>query len=325
MPVFVHNTLPKPLLPIMDKGIVYHVYTQNRCVENPRYIKEVERNSAAVKAKDSQAKIALITNCDVPSTTAKYIDIIVPIHSTDVIKTAKKQWLTRVLYNAYLPFNYSFITDTHVYPCDNKSYYDIFDLYKKSNVDISFSCRVNYGPIVSGGAVLSKWGNRSYEFWIRTYKLQQATKNWDDQYPMLYTFRKYKNTLFSVKWLSSNYFYASHGINEYGKFKGPATCYRSSIVVTGAIRWVHGSPFDCYLMNGKKNEYTNIYRSYFRSGTCNTTLKGQRVITSDDEMKRAVYPYEAPLLKWDVDKVRRPSEGIFWQNSNICLTRFIDG
>ena len=233
----------------MDRGIVYHVYTQNRCADNPRYIKEVERNSAAVKDKYPQAKIAVITNCNVPSTTARMIDIIVPIHSSDVIQTNQKQWLTRVLYNAYLPFNYSFITDTHVFPCDNRSYLDIFDLYEKSNVDISFSCRVNFGPLASGGAVLSKWGRGSHQFWIRTYKLQNKTQTYDDQGPMLNTVRQYPNKLFSFKWLSSNYFYASHGITEKGKFSGPAKCYRSSIVVTCPLRWIHGSPSECEIMN----------------------------------------------------------------------------
>ena len=140
----------------MERGIVYYLYTQNRCGENPRYLKEVERNSVAVKAKDPNAKIAVVTNCDILASTAKLIDVIVPVHNEDVVQTSSKQWLTRVLYNAYLPFNYSFITDTHVYPCDNKSYTDIFDLFKKSNIDISFSCRVNRGPYPSGGAVLSK-------------------------------------------------------------------------------------------------------------------------------------------------------------------------
>ena len=41
-----------------------------------------------------------------------------------------QQWLTHVLYNAYLPFNYSFITDTHVFLCDDRSYLDIIDLYE---------------------------------------------------------------------------------------------------------------------------------------------------------------------------------------------------
>ena len=316
--MFVHKVFPKPLPPIMDHGIVYYVYTQKRCAENPRYIKEVERNSAAVKERDPKAKIALITNCDVIPSTAKMIDIIVPIHSIDVIQTAEKQWLTRMLYNGYLPFNYSFITDTHVFPCDNRSYSDIFDLYKRSNIDISFSCRINVGPLASGGAALSKWGRGSYEFWIRTYKLQLKTHNYDDQGPMTKIVRQYQNKLFSFKWLSSNFFYASHGITEKGIFSGPAHCYRSSIVVTGPLRWIHGTPGECEIMNGKHNEYTNIPRVWFKSGSCNTTAKGVKVITSKEELSKAVYPYKVSTLKWGIDPVKRSSSGLFWILYYLC-------
>ena len=129
----------------------------------------------------AKARIALITNCDVIPSTAKMIDIIVPTHSSDVIQTTEKQWLTRMLYNGPLPFNYSFITDTHVFPCDNRSYSDIFDLIKISRIEISLTCRINVGPLASGGAALSKWDRGSYELWIRTYKLQQKAHSYDDQ------------------------------------------------------------------------------------------------------------------------------------------------
>ena len=308
----------------MERGIVYYLYTQHRCDENPRYLKEVERNSAAVKAKDPNAKIAVATNCDILASTANLIDVIIPIHSADVVKTDQKQWLTRVLYNAYLPFNYSFITDTHVYPCDNKSYSDIFDQFKKSNIDISYSCRVNRGPYASGGAVLSKWGKGSHQFWIRTYKHQEQKHIFDDQGPMSLTVKQYRNKLFSFRWLSSNYFYASHGITEKGVFSGPARCYRSSIVVTGPLRWIHGSPNECEIMNGKDRELINKPRAWFLSGMCNTTAKGIKVITSDAEMKKAVYPYEAPKLEWNVDYRKRPSYDLFWKYLHVFSIQILN-
>ena len=295
----------------MENGVVFYVYSQKRCIENTRYHKEVEKNSAAVKAKDPKANIAVVTNCDIPATTAELIDVIVPVHNYDVVKTNEKQWMTRVLYNAFLPFNYSFIIDTHVFPCDNKSYSDIFDLFQKSNIDISFSNRVNRGPYCSGGAVLSKWGKGSHEFWIRAYQLQVQKNHFDDQGPMLTIMKQYQGKLFSFRWLSSNYFFASHGITEKGVFSGPAHCYRSSIVVTGPLRWIHGSPSQCEIMNKRDGGLINKHRAWFSSGSCKTTARGIKVITSNAEMKKAVYPYVAPKLDWD-DYSKRPSTGLFW-------------
>ena len=70
---------------------------------------EVYNNARIIKETDNQVNIALITNCDIPILLEQYLDVIVPIHNDDVMKTNKKQWRTRMLYNAYLPFNYSFI------------------------------------------------------------------------------------------------------------------------------------------------------------------------------------------------------------------------
>ena len=245
LPCRVLNTFPEPRDPIMEFGIVYHVYTHKRCAENRRYITEVDRNSYYVKSSDKNAKIALITNCDVPESTAKSVDVIVPIHDNDVVPTSQKQWFTRVLYNAYLPFNYSFITDTHVFPCDNKSYSDILTKFKHSDVDISFSSRVNFKH-ASGGAILSKFGKGSFLFWKLTYE-NQVSRNWyDDQNPMTLIMNTYRSKLFKFEWLSSNYFYASHGIAENGVFSGPSLCYRSSIV----RKW---SVFRSFLMLSKFN------------------------------------------------------------------------
>ena len=290
---------------------MYHVYTHKRCAENRRYITEVDRNSYYVKSSDKNAKIALITNCDVPESTAKSVDVIVPIHDNDVVPTSKKQWFTRVLYNAYLPFNYSFITDTHVFPCDNKSYSDILTKFKHSDVDISFSSRVNRGNYASGGAILSKFGKGSFQFWKLTYQYQVKKNIYDDQTPMTITMKTYRNKLFKFEWLSSNYFYASHGIKEDGVFSGPSLCYRSSIVVTGPIRWVHGAPSECELMNGKNRELVDQYRVYFSKGRCETNYNGTTVITSESELNKAVHPYKAPKLKWDHDE-NRSGYSLFW-------------
>ena len=92
-----------------------------------------------------------------PSSVVRYITVIVPVHPNDLVRR-DNQWYTRVLYNAYLPFYYSYILDTHVFPCYNNSYSEIFRLFKESNVDISISKRMNNHKSVSGAAVLSKSG-----------------------------------------------------------------------------------------------------------------------------------------------------------------------
>ena len=56
-------------------------------------------------------------------------------------------------------------------------------------------------------------------------------------------------------------------------------------------------------MNGKNNEYTNIPRVWYKSGSCNTTAKGVKVITSQEELSKAVYPYKPSTLKWGIKKI----------------------
>ena len=234
---------------------------------------QVEYNAQFIKKDPSvvstsfgnmQANIALITNCNVPLSTAQYLSVIVPVAPEDVVDTSEKQWLTRVLYNAYLPFNYSYILDTHVFPCYNDSYSRIFSLFKESDADVSASCRVGGVLLLSGGAVLSKWGEASHEYWKSVYKWMLERMWFDDQRPMLiYS----KNTSFwKYRWLSSNWFFANHGINEKGIFSGPSKCYRSSVIVTGPVMWVHGGPGECMIMNGQNNSVAFKKRVYFWSG-----------------------------------------------------------
>ena len=122
------STFSVPMLqPVKENGVVFHVYSRDRCRNKNNYMTQVEGNAQFIKKKDPsvgstsfgnmQANIALITNCNVPLSTAQYLSVIVPVAPEDVVDTSEKQWLTRVLYNAYLPFNYSFILDTHVFPC----------------------------------------------------------------------------------------------------------------------------------------------------------------------------------------------------------------
>ena len=278
---------------------------------------QVEYNAQFIKKDPSvvstsfgnmQANIALITNCNVPLSTAQYLSVIVPVAPEDVVDTSEKQWLTRVLYNAYLPFNYSYILDTHVFPCYNDSYSRIFSLFKESDADVSASCRVGGVLLLSGGAVLSKWGEASHEYWKSVYKWMLERMWFDDQRPMLiYS----KNTSFwKYRWLSSNWFFANHGINENGIFSGPSRCYRSSVIVTGPVMWIHGGPGECALMNGQNNSNAYKKRVYFLSGECEMKKNGPMVVFTKEHLDELVSPQKSPLLDWNIT---RDATSLFWE------------
>ena len=234
--------------------------------------------------------------------------MIVPIAPEDVLDIAEKQWLTRVLYNAYLPFRYSYILDTHVFPCYNDSYSKIFSLFKKSDVDVSASCRVGGAVLISGGAVLSKWGEASHAYWKSVYKWMLERMWLDDQRPMLIYSKN--NSYWKYRWLSSNWFFANHGISENGIFSGPSKCYRSSVFVTGPVMWVHGSPGECMVMNGKDNQFAFKKRVFFSSGECEMKKNGPMVVFTKEELDELVAPQKPPLLNWNVT---RDSTSLFWE------------
>lgn len=238
--------------------------------------------------------------------TAQYLSVIVPVHQKDLIKL-KKQWYTRVLYNAYLPFHYSYILDTHVFPCYNNSYSELFRQFKSSNVDISISNRMNIKSI-AGGAVLSKWGPRSHAFWLNNVRAMRKSNCYDDQSSLQKVLKKRNGYTFRM--LSSNWFFASHGITQQGVFEGNGKCYRSSIVVNGPVHWAHGNPNDCLVMNGVNDEFTLMDRVYFRCKRCKCKREGAVAITSARELQMTVHPNRAPSLKWNNTKHSRTS--IFW-------------
>ena len=281
------------------------------CSNGIKYMSQVLSNSRIIKQMTPKASIAIVTNCDIPYEIAKYLDVIVPVHNSNVLNRGEKEWTTRVLYNAYLPFNYSFIIDTHVFPCDENAYDDILDGFKMSNNDIQFSSRVNTDIYASGGGVLSKFGKPSFLYWQRCYTHQMRYHYSDDQIPMTRIMIRYQND-FQFNWLSSNYFFASHGITPKGDFIGSSKCYRSSVVVTGRVRWIHGSPLECALMNGKNLEHIVRNRVYFLNGTCQTNRTGLTVIFSEEELAQAVSPQKPPALNW-TDTTYHPRKGVEWR------------
>lgn len=254
-----------------------------------------------------------MTNCNVPLSVASFLDVIVPIHNEDVMNTTDKQWRTRVLCNAYLPFNYSFIIDSHVFPCDKTAAHDLFVLFEQSGVDISFSNRVNLKGYVSGGGVLSHWSEGSFQFWKSCYEIMIIKNKVDDQGPMKLAVQSDWKKHYKFKWLSSNWMFASHGITEKGIFAGQGRCYRSSVIVTGPVRWIHGSESECRVMNGKNNEITNRPRCYFHKRNCNTTGIGTFPVFSEAELKKNAHPAEIPKLLWEICSTFNKTS-LFWED-----------
>ena len=169
---------------------------------------------------------------------------------------------------------------------------------------------MNTKSSISGGAVLSKWGPRSGYFWLSCAKFMKGTHNYDDQKAISVVLSRSRKQV-TFKKLSSNYFYASNGITSYGAFKGASKCYRSSVVLTGPIRWVHGSPTECQLMNGENNELAYTNRVYFRCGRCKCAKKGPLVATSANQLKSYVGKPRIPQLLWRKDKYRN-SDSLYW-------------
>ena len=296
---------PSPSL--YEEGIVFYAYSAN-CRRN-RYMSQVYVNARSILEMDPSAHVALITNCDVPAETASVLSVIIPVYRRDIIPI-KHQWYTRMVYNAYLPFQLSFILDTHVFPCDANAYRDIFNLFRNSSVDISVSNRMNTHSF-SGGAVLSRKGPGSFRFWKGIAKSMRRKGTYDDQWGLRTALRGHRS-YFNYRRLSSNFFYASHGITKDGAFNGLGRCYRSSIVVTGPVRWIHGKQKECAIMNGPNYEHAYKIRAYFKRGRCKTRQEGPTVVFSDAEMKAYAAPAKPPRLLW-ANISGRPATGLFWK------------
>lgn len=235
--------------------------------------------------------------------------MIIPIAKEDISDAFEHIWATRMLYNAYLPFNYSFIIDTHVFPCYNDSYSSLFELFSVSTVDVSASSRQDQ-LFVSGGGILSKWGERSHSYWRHVYSYMMTQCRYcDDQTAMHYLLLHINSSMLHFKWMSSNWFWASHGISESGRFVGSGTCYRSSIIATGPIKWIHGESSQCNLMNGNNNEYALRKRVYYLRRYCNITTAGPSVVFSNEELKQLVYPYNSTSLDWNREL---DSSSLYW-------------
>ena len=238
-----------------------------------------------------------------------YVDVIYRIHPDDIFRG--KQWKTRVLYNAYPPFRLNFVLDTHVFPCDKLAVKELFDRFNNTDVDISFGNRQNKRKTIMGAAALFRAGPQSHFFWKAAYNYMKSNSRADDQNGMSEALAHLKKNRFTFRWLSFNWAFASHGVLPNGRFKGSGKCYRSSVPVNGPVRFIHGNPGQCVLMNGVNNEHVFTQRCYFSSGRCNTNMKKEAVALSETQFKEFTYPAKAANLHWQVFNTYSPTD-IFW-------------
>ena len=187
-----------------------------------------------------------------------------------------------------------------MFPGDSAAASDLFTQFNQSYVDIAIGNRVNRPGYYMGGGILYRANERTKAFWKRVYDLMVEKNNPDDQFAIQSIMRDYHNNYpFNFRELSFNWLFASHGIDENGRFYGSGRCYRSSVPVTGKVRFVHGNPIQCKWMNGENGEYETQTRVYFSSGFCNTTARGFHVITSRNQFKSITHPYPIPSLDWE--------------------------
>ena len=226
-----------------------------------------------------------------------------------------KQWYTRMLYNAYPPFRLNFVIDTHVFPCDRDSTIQLFSHFDHSQVDLSIGNRANTRNSIMGAGILFRSNPKTKAFWISVYQKMRELKNADDQVGIYHTLFNKDPPNLSFRLLSFNWLYASHGVNEKGVFNGGSGCYRTSLPVNGKVHFIHGSPGECEILNGKNGELENRQRCYFKSGTCNTTQTGTTLAFSEQQFIGFIHPYQPPNLYWKMFE-SFPNQSIFWPERN---------
>ena len=57
MPLEKKGDLVAPSKPVIDSGIVFHIYSDNHCEGNNRYMNQLEFNIDMIRAKDSEVFI----------------------------------------------------------------------------------------------------------------------------------------------------------------------------------------------------------------------------------------------------------------------------
>lgn len=317
-----HRFNPKKSFVVADKGIILYVYGCRGGAGLPPYMKEATQTANHIKqlspsvspspSPHPQTKVAIISNLNIPRELLDVVDVVYKMDPRDLGGRCGKQWATRMLYNAYPPFNVSFAIDTHVAPCDAAAPNEVLSLFEKSGVDLSMGNRRNYPGFIMGAGALFRANERMRQFWYEAYRAMVRRNNMDDQWAIVHMLRKKERQGgISFRSLSFNWLFAGHGVKANGNFYGRGHCYRVSIPVTGKVRFANGGVQFCKIMNGEHNEHINKLRAYYTEGACRTNGRGTHVVFSEEELKAMTSPRRYPDLQWKTFQ-DFPKDGLFW-------------
>lgn len=260
--------------------------------------------------------IAVVTNCHLPRDLFKNIDYLIPISTQDLLLSAgPRQFTTRMIYNRFPPFQYSLVLDAHTCWCDNRDAEEVFSLFKAGDVDLAFSTRVLNRWITSGFAVLYRYNQNTFNYWSRIVEYNMLYNlHGDDQYAMRIIAREsLQRKELSFRWLSNNWFFAAHGVSEEGAFVSGAECYRSSVLVNGRVRFIHGGgTAECELVNGVDNANAQRLRTLFVPQKCSfSSQHASQLVYSQQKMEALAAPHTAPAFNWTLLSTEDP-DGLFW-------------
>ena len=262
--------------------------------------------------------MALVTNCDLSLELFQLLDVIVPIHPADILRSASPQFQTRMLYNIDPPFAISLVMDAHVLFCQSGDLEEAFQLFRESDVELAYSTRILDGWVTSGCAAFFRRSPATRVFWERvTRAMNDETTAGDDQYFMNVIANEMRGRgEIRFRWLSNNFFFATHGVDPQGKFVAKADCYRSSVLVSGRVRFIHGRENQCVLINGSSNQYITRTRTVYIPGTqCEGTYDHSKLVFSQEEFQSLVGTNTAPAFDWNLLQNEDPN-GLFWYDNH---------
>lgn len=199
--------------------------------------------------------------------------------------------------------------DSHVVACNSSDIEEVFRLFRESHVDIAYTTRELNKWVMSGFAVLVHNTERTFRLWrlVNDFHMK-IDYHTDDQYGIHHMTRVFvKNGLLSFQWLSNNWFFASHGVDEEGIFGGSAKAYRSSVLINGRVRFIHDKDRrKCAFVNGEHGELTHSLRTFYIDSKDNWIP-----VFSQVQMERLVGPYKAPAFNWHLLDGNK-SDDFYW-------------
>ena len=223
------------------------------------------------------------------------------------------QFFTRSLYNTHSPFNYTLVLDAHVNFCEPGDLEELFLRFKRTTVDISYSCRTVNIWFPSGYAILYRNTPIMTKYWRFVSQIMCNLQTChDDQNPIKMATTHFVKEGLNFRWLSNNWFFAFSNVDRTGTFSHYHTVYASSMIINGRVRFIHKGIDLCEIVNGPHNEWSNRTRVGFKPdkeyrGIVNET----RMIFSQEELIQVASPHRVPKINWKIiDKEKK--DGLFW-------------